>query len=261
LSLPLLAYPLKKTATYAIPAAVLSVFEEAGYLAVEVTLKTSSVHKARSFLAFLERNYKKLYFRFHAPVLPEYDPFLIENPECREALTFLIDFIADSFGGGHLVLHSQVEPDKRLIQLSSSLVDYARRKGVILSLENLTEGWSADLAALAAVAAKAGFKIVLDIGHLNSSDCVRYSSVRKENVVKLVTPYLVGTHVYEYESSGHFAPYDYLSIGELLWMLIDAGINWWVIELEDEEEFLKTYRLIKNFLAFNKNIKLREVRK
>lgn len=249
MNFPLIAYPLKKTSNYKIPAGVLKAFEADGCLAIEITLTGSSARRAKSFLGSLERNYEKTYFRFHAPVLPEYDPFLIANSECRSALSFLIDFIADSFGGGYLVLHSQTKPDRKLIQLSSSLVEYARKKGVILSLENLAAGWSSNLADLAAVAEEAGFKLVLDLGHLNSSDCVRFSLVKKEEAVSLVAPYLVGAHVYEYELSGHIAPCDYLSIGALLWMLFEEGVNWWVIELEDEGEFLKTYELVKNLFA------------
>jgi sugar phosphate isomerase/epimerase len=233
-----------------VPHGVLKAFEDQGYLALEITVNTSSISRAKNFLSLLERDHPKLYYRFHTPLLPEYDPFSQKVGSDFKEIKYLIDFISDSFGGGYLILHSQTEPTANAIEAASLLSNYASRKGVKINLENLAGGWTSNLGELAAIAEMTGFKLVLDIGHLNSSDCVRFSQIKKEEALKLVAPYLVGAHIYEYEASGHHAPCDYLIIGELLRVLFEAEVGWWVIEIENEVEFLQTYKLLKDFFSF-----------
>lgn len=252
MSTPILAIPVKKIHKYSLDERVLKAFESFSYFAFEITISNGSLTRARKFVQDLTESYpnKKLYLRFHTILGPEYDPLFANDnkPESHRNIETLVDFISENFGGGYLVLHSNTSPDEYLTEKARQLFKNSLRKGVVLALENLAEGWSSDVRFFSEFLLRSGFKGVLDLGHLNSSDCLRFSSLKRCEAIELLSPYLVGAHIYEHEKEGHRPFSDYLITGDALQQLLDIGIDWWVIELEDPEAFLSVFDLVKGFL-------------
>lgn len=253
MSAPILAIPVKKTHKYSVDERVLKAFESSPYLAFEITISTGSLSRARKFVQNLIESYpnKKLYLRFHALLGPEYDPLFANDnkPESHRNIETLVDFISENYGGGYLVLHSNTSPDEYLTEKARQLFKNSLGKGVVLALENLAEGWSSDVRVFSDFLLKSGFKGVVDLGHLNSSDCLRFSSLKRCEAIEILSPYLVGAHIYEHEKEGHHPFSDYLITGDALQQLLDIGIDWWVIELEDPEAFLSVFDLVNGFLV------------
>lgn len=246
---PIVAFPIKINSSFPDIVALSELFSDFNYVALEVTLTNSRLPHIKSYLNEIARklNGKPIYLRFHTLVNQEYDIFE-DNERTLLNLNCLIDFISNNYGGGYLVLHSVKEPNETTIQNVSEFVAQTKKKGVVLALENLCEGWSSDIVQMSKTLAETGLKGVLDIGHLNSSDYVRYSRIEKRFALEILSPYLIGAHIYEHEESRHFPIEDFFSIGELLKSLYESGVDWWVIELENISEFQKTLRLIRSFI-------------
>ncbi|MCX7832067.1 MAG: sugar phosphate isomerase/epimerase [Actinobacteria bacterium] len=246
---PIIAFPIKINSSFPDIVALSELFSDFNYVALEVTLTNSRLSRIKSYLNEISRklNDKPIYLRFHTLVKQEYDIFE-DNERTFLNLNCLIDFISNNYGGGYLVLHSVKEPNETTIQSVSEFVAQAKKKGVVLALENLRRGWSSDIILMKKTLAETGLKAVLDIGHLNSSDYIRFGRIEKHLAVELLSPYLVGAHIYEHEDNGHIPIEDFFSIGEVLKSLYESDINWWVVELENISEFQKTLRLVQSFI-------------
>lgn len=247
---PIFVYPLKKLSSYELPVEIAEFFKNSSYIAMEITVSESSFSRMQSFLKKVEQgsNGKSIYYRFHTMVCPEYDPFDTNQYESHKNIEYLSALIQKNFGGGYLILHSNKTPSKAALQRASVLVRNCRKKGVILALENLTQGWSSNIDLFTRVLKETGFKAVLDIGHLNSSDGIRSGKLSKLKAAESLLPYLIGAHIYEHEYAGHYPPQDLLSIGDLLHLLIENEVYWWVIEIENPDAFLSTFKLLSGLL-------------
>jgi sugar phosphate isomerase/epimerase len=240
----IISYPVRSPKSFQ-PNGVLSYLaDKYGYIALEVTVSRSTIAFVKSLLKKIQNEYEDLplYFRFHAPVMPEYDPFL-----SSDGIESITNFISKNYKGGYLVVHSNSDlPDKASIDAARKLASHAKGKGIILCLENLASGWSSDPKTYLDILASTGMKGILDIGHLYSSDSVRYRRLSLKDAVENLLPYLCGAHVYEYESGGHHPALDPYLVGEVLTTLRNGGVSWWTVELEDENSFFGTLKTIEN---------------
>lgn len=242
------ALPLKKPSRYELPAILEKFAELFGYVALEITVTSASLDGVKRFIKKLDPYslHVPVYLRFHTSVKSEYDPFKVFASDLHDRyyIDTLVNFISENFGGGYLVLHSNFEPQEKEIQNVSEFVRKSRQKGVIICLENLAQGWSADPYRLSEVLLKTGLKGVLDVGHLNSSTLLRTGALTRLEALDLLAPYLVGAHIYEYEHNGHVAPEDGFLLFDVLDALYRLGVDWWVIELENENDIEKTLKVV-----------------
>jgi sugar phosphate isomerase/epimerase len=131
------------------------------------------------------------------------------------------------------------------------LVEYAARLGVTVCLENLTTPLTRDPELFNAFIELSGAAVTFDLGH--SQACQELSPERH-----LASEYLLpnlhkirNAHVYHIEEDGigHLPPESLADLQERLSLLSNsAHCDWWVIELFEQEEILRTRRFLSEFL-------------
>ena len=132
----------------------------------------------------------------------------------------------------------------RVVKNISRLVEYGKKIGVTISLENLRHGPTANPETLLEWARCSGAGITLDIGHALSSQCVGSKATSVEKIVDLVAERLMEVHVYESETDRHWAPRNMDILGPIVDKLITTDCRWWTIELEDTQDVLRTRQLL-----------------
>lgn len=165
-------------------------------------------------------------------------------------LSRMTDLSADA-GGGHMTVHiglgkqsdSEFDWDTAIKNLTE-LVEYGKRRGVVISLENLTTVWTSDPVLFAKLIAETGAGVTLDIGHAHKVevDCRRFISPHSEKVVN--------AHIYHTEipRMGHEAPTSLEQITGRLDVLASTPCSWWAIELDKPDEVLRTRDILSEYL-------------
>ena len=132
----------------------------------------------------------------------------------------------------------------RVIKNLTRLVEYGKKIGVTVSLENLRRGPTANPRTLLEWARRSGAGITLDIGHAVSSQCVVNKEICVENIIDLAAERLMEVHLYESETDRHWAPRNMDILGPIVDKLITTDCRWWTIELEDTRDVLNTRQLL-----------------
>lgn len=135
---------------------------------------------------------------------------------------------------------------KHAIANLTALVDYARKRGVTIGLENLSQGPTATPERHVQWARRAGARIVLDLGHALSAKAAR--RVKINAYIDRVADRLVGVHLYEKMTYRHHAPTDMHTLGPVVDRLAQTDCQWWTIELENLAEMQATRRMTLNHL-------------
>ena len=133
---------------------------------------------------------------------------------------------------------------QRVVKNLTRLVEFGKKTGVTVSLENLRRGPTADPRTLLEWARCSGAGITLDVGHALSSQCVRNEEISVEMIIDLVAERLVEVHFYESETDRHWAPRNMDILGPIVDKLITTDCRWWTIELEDPHDVLRTRHLL-----------------
>lgn len=132
----------------------------------------------------------------------------------------------------------------RVVKNLTRLVEYGKKIGVAVSLENLRRGPTANPETLLEWARRSGAWITLDIGHAVSSQCVCHKEISVEKIIHLVAERLMEVHFYESETDRHWAPRNMDILGPIVDKLITTDCRWWTIELEDTQDVLLTRKLL-----------------
>mgnify|MGYP001816909579 CR=1 FL=1 len=135
---------------------------------------------------------------------------------------------------------------KTAITNLTTLVDYARRRGVTITLENLKQGPTATPERHMRWARRTGAGITLDLGHALSASAAR--RVKIGDYIDGVAGRLVGVHLYEKDIQRHVAPADMRTLGPVVDRLAQTDCQWWPIELENLAEMKATRRMALNHL-------------
>jgi len=133
---------------------------------------------------------------------------------------------------------------RRVVKNLTRLVEYGKKIGVVVSLENLRQGPTANPQILLDWARRSGAGLTLDVGHALSSRCVCNKAISVEKIIDLVAARLVEVHVYESETDRHWAPSNMDILGPIVDRLIATHCRWWTIELEDTQDVLRTRQLL-----------------
>jgi sugar phosphate isomerase/epimerase len=132
----------------------------------------------------------------------------------------------------------------RVLKNLTRLVEYGKKIGITVSLENLRQGHTANPSTLLEWSRRSGAGITLDIGHAVSSGWVRRKEVSVEKIIDLAAERLMEVHLYESETDRHWAPRTMGILGPIVDKLLTTACRWWTIELEDTRDIHRTRRLL-----------------
>jgi len=161
-------------------------------------------------------------------------------------------------GGRHMTVHSGLgNPSAEGIDLTRAienlavLVAYGRQNGVAVALENLTTPLTNDPQLFRRMIQESGAYVTVDIGHAHA---VRNLHPQGDIFGEYVLPHrdrLLNAHIYhtELEGYGHVPPETLSDISARLDLLgLAESCDWWVIELMNPVEVLRTRDLLRCYL-------------
>jgi hypothetical protein len=135
---------------------------------------------------------------------------------------------------------------KHAVANLTTLVDYARKRGVTIALVNLKQGPTSTPERHVQWARRAGAKITLDLGHALS--CSAAQRVKIDDYIDRVADRLVGVHFYEKKTYRRHPPADMQVLGPVVDRLAQTDCRWWTIALENLWEMKVTRRMALNHL-------------
>jgi sugar phosphate isomerase/epimerase len=192
--------------------------------------------------------------RFHGVDLAYSDR---RGDESLALLIRTVDQVARA-GGRHMTVHSglgnpsgQGIDAERLIDNLATLSAHGRNNGVAVSLENLTTPLTNDPFLFRRIVAASDAFVTIDIGHAHA---VRHLHPRDDIFGDYVLPHrerILNAHIYHTELNGfgHVPPSCLSDIHNRLDLLgLAASCNWWVIELMNPSEILRTRDILRSYL-------------
>lgn len=160
-------------------------------------------------------------------------------------------------GAHHLNLHvgsHALEPDERswetLVANLGTLMDYAARRGTLVTVENLRLGLTSDPETFAALLRATGAPVTFDLGHAQGSAWVQAGRGSVVDVLKSIPTRIVAGHLYLTETGdAHVPPAAVADVAAALDGLRAAGCDWWVLELHTRDTLEQTRRVVDEYLA------------
>lgn len=139
----------------------------------------------------------------------------------------------------------------RVVENLTRLVEYSRKRGVEICLENLRKGPTSNPEIVFEWAEQSGSSITMDIGHAVSCKRVVNGELKVLDIVKMFSHLLKEVHFYESETDTHHAPANMDILGPVVDQLLKTSCKWWTIELDAYDDILNTQKLIYDHLAGN----------
>lgn len=176
--------------------------------------------------------------------------------DCLDAISKL--------GGRHIIIHLCLNYKFNMDEMcfesakrnTKEVVDYARAKGITVCLENLTFGFTCEPDPYLALLKATGASANIDIGHASASPIVMNNIITAEEFMEKIIPHTVSAHVYKVEINDdvlrkgwHIAPDKKEDMESRLNLLLNGRSDWWLIELGDREEILRTKKFIEEICA------------
>jgi len=168
-----------------------------------------------------------------------------------------VDQVAGA-GGRHMTVHSGLgNPSgegidaSRAIDNLSVLVEHGRQSGVAVALENLTTPLTNDPIRFQRIVADSGAYVTIDIGHAHAVGSLRPEDDIFSSYVLPNLDRIHNAHVYhtELEGFGHVPPRCLSDIHNRLDLLgLAPSCGWWVIELMNPSEVLRTRDMLQSYL-------------
>jgi sugar phosphate isomerase/epimerase len=243
-------------------AAVRDYVAAGGYDGVEWGLDNLRVAVARG-----RRDWMLDGFRKAAPLTSLHAPYTdLELGHCdaeyaRAALRILQEYVdvAAEAGAHHLNLHvgsHGLGPEEwdwdTLCRNLTALLDYAARRDVLLTVENLRLGLTSDPETFARLLRTTGAPACFDVGHAHGSEWVRRGRGSVVDVLRAIPTRVTAAHVYYTETEDtHHPATDVAQLAPALDALIQAGCDWWVVELHTREALERTRAVLDQYLAIH----------
>jgi sugar phosphate isomerase/epimerase len=175
------------------------------------------------------------------------------------AVRILRDYIdaAQELGAHHLNIHvgsyglplGELSWDG-LVRNVTTLLAYAARRGVCLTVENLTSGLTSDPETFVRLLKATGAPVTFDLGHAHGSAWVQEGRGSVVEFLRSIPTPILATHIYYTERhDAHFVPEKLADIGPALDGLVAAGCDFWVLELHTPETLEQTRRIVDEYLA------------
>ena len=221
-------------------------------LAIEIAPDPSNLQALHPLVwPYIARDVK---FRYHG-FFPGYEIGDADQKAATEALLLhqrVVDVIAD-LPAPVITCHVGLTKNRN-VDLGRTktnlrqLVCYAESKGVVIALENLKAGPTADPAVHLEIARSAGAKITLDLGHAVSGPFLNQKTMIF-NYIDQIGEDLAEVHYYEKETDRHYAPQDMQTLGPIVTHLLNMPCDWWTIELESLPELYQTMDMTIAYLS------------
>lgn len=182
-----------------------------------------------------------------------------DSDHAAAAVRILRDYIdaAGELGAHHLNMHvgSYGLPAEELswdglVRNLGTLLEYAARRGVCLTVENLTRGLTSDPETLARLLRATGAPVTFDIGHAHGSAWVQDGKGSVVEFLNSIPTRVVSTHIYFTERNDtHFVPENLDAIRPALDGLRSRGCDFWVLELHTQPTLEQTRTIVDEYLA------------
>jgi len=174
----------------------------------------------------------------------------------RRVLTEYVD-VAAELPAHHLNLHvgsHGLAPDEcdwtTLLRNLTALLEYAARRNVLLTVENLRIGLTSDPETFARLLRTTGAPACFDLGHAEGSDFVRQGRGSAVDVLRSIPTRVAAAHVYHVEvGDTHHPPRAVADMAAALDALLAIGCDWWVVELHTRETLEQTRQVLDTYLA------------
>jgi sugar phosphate isomerase/epimerase len=173
----------------------------------------------------------------------------------RRILQEYVDAAAD-LGAHHMNIHVGTfspEPEdisfEGAVRQVSLLQEYAARKGVPVTVENLRGGPTGDPETFAAFLRATGIPVTLDLGHAAGCPWVLEGRGSVLEFVRAIPNPILASHVYLIERDDtHFAPQSADQMAPALDLLCERGCDFWVLELHSLEALERTRQAVDWYL-------------
>jgi sugar phosphate isomerase/epimerase len=212
----------------------------------------------REFLSRMKRLEEfsvRYHCRFHGVDVAYADS---RGDDALDLLMRTVDLVAEA-GGTHMTVHSGLGnpsgegvDEFRAIDNLSILVEHGNRNGIAVALENLTTPLTNDPLQFRRIVTESNANVTIDIGHAHAVG----SLTSRENIFSdYVLPHrnrILNAHIYhtELEGYGHVPPETLADIDSRLDLLgMAPSCDWWVIELPNPAEVLRTRDLLQSYLS------------
>ncbi len=139
----------------------------------------------------------------------------------------------------------------------ATLVDYGKKLGITVSLENLRFGPTSNPETVLEWTGKTGAMITMDVGHAVSCDRVNGGELTVCEIVNLFRKQLGEVHFYESETDRHHAPNNMDILGPVVDALLTSDCRWWTIELDTRSDVLQTQQLLADHLTAKRQMQKR----
>jgi sugar phosphate isomerase/epimerase len=204
-------------------------------------------------------------FRRAAPVVSLHAPYTDLELGHRDAeyaaaaLRVLREYVdvAAELGARHMNLHvgsHGLAPEEwawdTLCRSLAALLDHAARRRVLLTVENLRLGLTSDPETFARLLRATGAPACFDVGHAHGSEWVRSGRGSVVDVLRAVPTRVAAAHVYYTETEDtHHPATDVAQLAPALDALLEAGCDWWVVELHTRDALERTRAVLDQYLA------------
>jgi hypothetical protein len=129
-------------------------------------------------------------------------------------------------------------------------MDYAARRGMMVTVENLRRGLASDPETFVALLRATGAPVTFDLGHAHGSAWVLGGRGSVVDFLRSIPTRIVAAHLYLTETGdSHVPPAGISDVAEALDGLWSAGCDWWVLELHTRETLEQTRRVVDQYLA------------
>ncbi len=175
------------------------------------------------------------------------------------ALRILREYVdvAAELPAHHLNLHvasHALAPEERswdnLVRNLTALLEYAERRGTLVTVENLRHGLTSEPETFAALVRATGAPVTFDLGHAHGSAWVQQGRGSVVEFLRSIPTRIVAGHLYLTETGdSHVPPSQVADVAAALDGLRAAGCDWWVLELHTRETLEQTRRVVDQYLA------------
>ncbi|NLK34523.1 MAG: sugar phosphate isomerase/epimerase [Gracilibacteraceae bacterium] len=163
--------------------------------------------------------------------------------------------VINALGGKHIIVHLCLGSRFALhdmkyahaVKYLAQAADYAAAKDITACLENITYGFTNTPSSFLNLIKNTGVSATLDIGHVASSPVVLDGTITDIAFISEVAPYILSAHVYnierfdeEHKIGVHIAPTNKDDMKLRLEALGQSNCSWYLIELGDPDEILRT---------------------
>ena len=130
------------------------------------------------------------------------------------------------------------------------LVQIGTESGVTVCLENLIWGWSSKPNLFEKMVRRSGASVTFDFGHAWSCEAIESQTYAIRDFVTPHADRVVNAHIYHKEISGvgHFPPKTLEDIQDRLDLLKRTPCYWWLLELKNTKDLLKTKNIVEEYL-------------